>query len=132
MNILRLFFILSVVAFVLPQGVYSLPAPIPTIDPTNYNNVKNNITDYDMLGTMGAVWGGYISLMGYLINLFLLLLIFSMFWIRQGHIGLPTVIGLMFAGVFIAMIPAQYQLYATVLIGIGGFAFMLKLISERK
>ena len=130
MNISKLFFILLASLFLIPVAVGV--DPVPTLDPTNYNNVKNNISSYNMVGTIGAVWDGYVGLMSYYINFFLLLLIFSMYWIRQGHMGLPTVIGLMFAGVFIAMLPGPFQLYAMVLLGVGGFAFMLKLISERK
>ena len=130
MRYLQLFFMLCLVALV--PSAASLPAPIPTLDPTNYNNVKNNISAYDMVGTIGAVWEGYVNIMGYIINVFLIILIFGMMWIRQGHMGLPTVLGLIFAGVFIAMLPGPYQLYASALIGIGGFAFLLKLFSERK
>ncbi len=64
----------------------------------------------------------YINLIGLGFYAFVWFIAFGMMWIKQASINIPTVVGVIFGGIIITFLPAQYQLVSQVLIVFGIFA----------
>jgi len=106
--------------------------PIPTVNPQPYNDVFNNISRMDMMGTIMASTSTYTGSIGNLFYLFIWIMVFSMYWLAQRSITLPSVMGLILGGIIISTLPESYQPVAVGLIALGGFAVIFFLYTERR
>lgn len=105
---------------------------ITLLNTTAYNEIRNATRTYDLQGFIGGTIKPYTIVVGNIFYLFIYLVIFSMYWIRQGSITVPSVLGLIVGGAMIGMLPAEYQIYAIAIIAIAGGALLMKLSSESR
>ncbi len=107
-------------------------APIPTVDPQPYTDMLNNISALNAPGFLFASTSVYTNIVGNLFYLFIWLMIFSMYWLAQRNVTLPTVMGIILGGVIISTLPESYQPVALALIILSGSAVIYYLYTERR
>ena len=102
--------------------------PVPTLNETPANNLMADISNKSFTGfvkdsivpyTTGYEIGQ--TLLGNAFYLIIWILIFAMMWIKQGSLTIPMTVGVIFGGLLISFLPAQYQLVAQILIVFGIF-----------
>ena len=108
------------------------PTAVPTINPAPYTDLLNNISRLDAPGTLFATSLPYTNAVGNLFYLFIWLMVFSMYWLAQRNVTMPSVMGLILGGVIITTLPESYQPVAVALIALSGFAVIYYLYTERK
>lgn len=105
---------------------------IASLNESAYNEIRNATRTYDLKMFIGGTIMPYTNIAGNIFYLFVYLVIFSMYWIRQGSITVPSVLGLIVGGAMIGMLPEEYQTYAIAIIAIAGGALLMKLSSESR
>lgn len=105
---------------------------ITALNESAYNEIRNATKDYDLQGFISGTIKPYTIVVGNVFYLFIYLVIFSMYWIRQGSITVPSVLGLITGSAMIGMLPEEYQIYAIAIIAIAGGALLMKLSSESR
>lgn len=110
----------------------SVTATVAKMNTSNYNQIRDSTKSYDFQGFIKASVLPYTALIGNVFYLFIWLVIFSMYWIRQGSITIPSVLGLILGGAVIGMLPEEYHLYVWAIIGLSGGALLLKLYLESR
>ena len=105
--------------------------PVPTLNISRYNDLKNSTRAFDFPGFLSASILPFTDIVGNLFWLFVWIIIFVAYWIRQKKMTFPTVMALIFGGVIIAMLPEEYQIYAKGLIAVGIFAVLYFLFTKR-
>ena len=106
--------------------------PIPTVDPSVYDDMVSNISSMNAPGIIFAAGGVYTNIVGNLFYLFIWLMIFSMYWLAQRNVTLPSVMGIILGGVIIGMLPESYQPVAVALILISGASIIYYMYTERR
>lgn len=105
---------------------------ITSLNETAYKEVRNATRTYDLQGFIGGMIKPYTIVVGNFFYLFIYLVIFSMYWIRQESITIPSVLGLIVGSAMIGMLPEEYQVYAIAIIAIAGGALLMKISSESR
>ena len=106
--------------------------PVPTVDPAIYNNLINNISRMDAPGILFASSGVYTNAVGNIFYLFIWLMIFSMYWLAQRNVTLPSTMGIILGGAIITTLPESYQPVAVALIALSGSAVIYFMYTERR
>ena len=106
--------------------------PIPTVNPQPYNDLINNVTNMDAMGIIVSSTGAYTTIVGNVFYLFIWLMIFSMYWLAQRNITLPSIMGLILGGAIIGSLPESYQPAGIYLICLSGGTIIYYLYTERR
>jgi len=80
--------------------------------------IENN----DMPGLVNSPVKVYINLIGLSFYAVIWFIVFGMLWIKQASINIPSIVGVIFGGILVTFLPAQYQLVSQALIVFGIFA----------
>lgn len=105
---------------------------ITMLNESAYTEIRTATRSYDLKRFIGGTIMPYTNIVGNVFYLFIYLIIFSMYWIRQGSITVPSVLGLIVGGAMIGMLPEEYQTYAIAIIMIAGGALLMKLVLESR
>ena len=84
-------------------------SPIPTVNTTNYDLLKIELREFDLMGVLDTSTLPYTDFLG---NIFWILVwgaVFIAYWIRTGNANIPSIIALICGGIFIVMIPEVWQ-----------------------
>lgn len=95
---------------------------IPLLNETPANNLENAIVNNSLPEITESSIKVYINVVGLSFYAFIWFIAFAMFWIKQASINIPAIVGVIFGGLIISFLPAQYQLVSQVFIVFGIFA----------
>ncbi len=105
--------------------------PAMAVSPGNNINLLNEspsqdlstaIQNNDMPGIVNSPVKVYVNLIGLSFYAVIWFIVFGMLWIKQASINIPSIIGVIFGGILVTFLPAQYQLVSQALIVFGIFA----------
>lgn len=105
--------------------------PAMAVSPGNNINLLNEspsqdlsiaIQNNDMPGIVNSPVKVYVNLIGLSFYAVIWFIVFGMLWIKQASINIPAIIGVIFGGILVTFLPAQYQLVSQALIVFGIFA----------
>lgn len=98
------------------------PQAISLLNETPAKDLMNAIQQKSFVNFIVAPTKIYTNLMGLGFYTFVWFIVFSMLWLKQQSINIPSVVGVIFGGVLVTFLPPQYQLISQVLIVFGIFA----------
>ena len=107
-------------------------APIPTVNISHFNELRNATRYPDLLSFMEISLTPYTDVLGNLFWLFCWTMIFVAYWIRQKKMTFPTIIALVFGFVFISMLPEEYQPYVRAIIAVGVLGIIYLSFTEKR
>lgn len=94
-------------------------APVPTANESRYDLLKNDTRNANAQAFVEHSILPYTDVLSDAFWLFIWLMIFVAYWIRQRQATFPAVIALIFGGVIISTLPEQYKLFTQVLVAVG-------------
>lgn len=112
----------------LAWGINVYPAMVTTtiaaLNETPYNELHEAMRNKDMPALVMATTLPFTNLIGAFFYAIVWFMVFVMLWIKQKSMNIPMVIGIIFGGLMISFLPAQYQLVSVALITLGIFAIL--------
>lgn len=107
---------------VLPAYATSPTDDISLLNETPADELEQAIDDNDFPRMVNAPQKLYINAIGLAYYAVIWFIVFGMQWIKQSSINIPAIVGVIFGGIIITFLPAQYQLVSQALIVFGIFA----------
>ena len=105
--------------------------PIDKLDTADYNNLISNIENENFSNIGSTVTNPYTNVMGRGFFLILFVLPFVHIWKSQGHMSIPTILALIFGGVFIGFVPGQYTEFIIIAIILAFAVALYNLVRDR-
>ncbi len=107
---------------VLPAYATSLVDDITLLNETPADELEAAIDNNDFPAMINAPQRIYVNAIGLSFYAVIWFIVFGMQWIKQSSINIPAIVGVIFGGIIITFLPAQYQLVSQALIVFGIFA----------
>lgn len=95
---------------------------ITLLNETPADMIETAIVNNDFPAIVNAPVQVYLNLIGLSFYAVIWSIVFGMMWVKQKSVDIPSIVGIIFGGILVTFLPAQYQLVSQALIVFGIFA----------